>query len=171
MEGAGAIADVLFGDVNPSARLPFTYPRYPNALVLDDHRFTETLDTGFDRKPTAFTPQFPFGTGLSYTTFAYSDLVVNHLEARVTVTNTGTRAGRDIVLVFTHQHYASLAPAMRRLARFEGVDLAPGASRVVTFTLTKDDLAYIGQDGRPVFEPGAFDVMVGDLTRTFTVDP
>jgi beta-glucosidase len=60
---------------------------------------------------------------------------------------------------------------MRRLARFEGVDLAPGASRVVTFTLSKDDLAYIGQDGRPVFEPGEFDAMVGNLTRTFTVAP
>jgi beta-glucosidase len=171
MEGAGAIADVLFGDVNPSGRLPFTYPRYPNALVLDDHRFTETLDRGFDRTPTAFNPQFAFGTGLSYTTFRYSDLQVDHLEVRVTVTNTGTRAGRDAVLLFTHQHYATLAPAMRRLARFEGVYLAPGAKQVVTFTLTKDDLAYVGQDGRPVFEAGAFDVIVGDLTRTFTVDP
>jgi beta-glucosidase len=169
MEGAGAIADVLFGDVNPSGRLPFTYPRYPN--VLDDHRFTETLDRGFDRTPTAFNPQFAFGTGLSYTTFGYSDLQVDHLKVRVTVTNTGTRAGRDVVLLFTHQHYATLAPPMRRLARFEGVYLAPGAHQVVTFTLTKDDLAYIGQDGRPVFEPGQFDVIVGDLTRTFTVDP
>jgi beta-glucosidase len=164
MEGAEAIADVLFGDVNPSGRLPFTYPRYPNALVLDDHRFTETLDTGFDRQPTAFNPQFAFGSGLSYTTFAYSNLHVDGLTARVTVTNTGNRAGRDIVLLFTHQHYASLPPAMRRLTRFEGVDLAPGASRVVTFTLTRDDLA-------PVFEPGDFDVMVGNLTRTFTVGP
>lgn len=171
MEGAGAIADVLFGDVNPSGRLPFTYPRYPNALVLDDHRFTETLDRGFDRNPTAYTPQFAFGTGLSYTTFAYSDLHVDHLKVRVTVTNTGTRAGRDVVLLFTHQHYATLAPAMRRLARFEGVSLAAGAQHVVTFALTKDDLAYVGQDGRPVFEPGQFDVIVGDLTRTFTVDP
>jgi beta-glucosidase len=171
MEGAGAIADVLFGDVNPSGRLPFTYPRYPNALVLDDHRFTETLDRGFDRKPTAYNPQFAFGTGLSYTTFAYSDLQVDHLKVRVTVTNTGTRAGRDVVLLFTHQHFAALTPPMRRLARFAGVDLAPGARQVVTFTLTNDDLAYIGQDGRPVFEPGQFDVIVGDLTRTFTVDP
>jgi beta-glucosidase len=171
MEGAGAIADVLFGDVNPSGRLPFTYPRYPNALVLDDHRFTETLDRGFDRTPTAYNPQFPFGTGLSYTTFVYSDLQVDHLKVRVTVTNTGTRAGRDVVLLFTHQHYAALAPAMRRLARFGSVDLAPGARQVVTFTLTKDDLAYVGQDGRPVFEPGDFDVMIGNLTRTFTVAP
>ena len=164
MEGAGAIADVLFGDVNPSGRLPFTYPRYPNALILDDHRFTETLDRGFDRKPTAFNPQFAFGSGLSYTTFAYSDLAVDGLTVRVTVTNTGSRAGRDIVLLFTHQHYASLPPAMRRLARFEAVDLAPGASRVVTFMLTKADLA-------PVFEPGDYDVMVGNLTHTFTVGP
>jgi beta-glucosidase len=171
MEGAKAIADVLFGDANPSGRLPFTYPRYPNALVLDDHRYTETLDRGFDRKPDGFDPQFAFGTGLSYTTFTYSDLQVDGLTVRVTVTNTGARAGRDVVLLFTHQHYASLAPAVRRLARFASVDLAPGATSVVTFSLTRADLAYIGQDGRPVFEPGDFDVMIGNLTRTFTVAP
>jgi beta-glucosidase len=164
MEGAEAIADVLVGDANPSGRLPFTYPRYPNALVLDDHRFTETLDRGFDRKPDAFNPQFAFGTGLSYTTFAYSDLRVDGLTVRVTVTNTGARSGRDVVLLFTHQHYGSLPPAMRRLARFATVDLAPGASSVITFTLTRADLAY-------VFEPGDFDVMIGNLTRTFTVAP
>jgi len=158
MEGAEAIADVLLGDANPSGRLPFTYPRYPNALLLDDHRYTETLDTGFDRKPTAFNPQFAFGTGLSYTTFVYSDLGVDGLTAHVTVTNTGTRAGRDIVLLFTHQHYGSLPPAMRRLAGFTAVDLAPGASKVITFTLT-------------VSEPGDYDVMVGTLTRTFIVGP
>jgi beta-glucosidase len=171
MRGAEAIADVLLGDVNPSGRLPFTYPRYPNALILDDHRFTEILSRGFDRKPDAFYPQFAFGTGLSYTTFAYRDLRVDGLTVRVTVTNTGTRQGRDAVLLFTHQHYASLAPAVRRLARFTTVDLVPGESRVVTFTLSRETLSYVGQDGRPVFEAGAFDAMVGDLTTTFTVGP
>ena len=116
---------------------------------------------GFRPQTHGLQPQFALGSGLSYTTFAYSDLRVDGFQVRVTVTNTGHRAGRDIVLLFTHQHDGPLPPAMRRLTRFEAVDLAPGASRVVTFTLNRDDVA----------EPGDFDAMVGNLTRTFTIGP
>lgn len=178
MEGGEALADVLYGEVNPSGRLPFTYPRHPNALLAYDHRYTETLGTGFDRAPDAFDPQFAFGHGLSYTTFAYSDLRLSTNEVgegeevtvEVTVTNTGERVGKDAVLLFTRQHYAQLTPAMRRLRGFEKIELAPGASQTVTFTLTTDDLTYVGQDGEPVLDPGAFDVMVGDRTATFEVE-
>jgi beta-glucosidase len=178
MEGGEALADVLYGEVNPSGRLPFTYPRHPNALLAYDHRYTETLGTGFDRAPDAFDPQFAFGHGLSYTTFAYSDLRLSTNEVgegeevtvEVTVTNTGERVGKDAVLLFTRQHYAQLTPAMRRLRGFEKIELAPGASQTVAFTLTTDDLTYVGQDGEPVLDPGAFDVRVGDRTATFEVE-
>ena len=182
MEGAAAVADVLFGAVNPSGRLPFTYPKWPNALTTYDHKGTETLDTGVLRGPRGFDPQFAFGHGLSYTTFAYRDLAVDSASrtrealaqgARVTVsvmvTNTGARAGKESVLLFTRQHYAAVTPPVRRLRGFEKVELSPGASRVVSFTLAGDELSYVGRDGRPVLETGAFDVMVGGLTHTFQV--
>jgi beta-glucosidase len=100
-EGGTAIADVLFGDVNPSGKLPFTYPRTPNGLINYDHKPFETEDTAFGNM--AFRPQFAFGDGLSYTTFAYKDLRLDkqtisgndELGVSVTVSNTGTRAGKE----------------------------------------------------------------------------
>ncbi|HEY0778555.1 MAG TPA: glycoside hydrolase family 3 N-terminal domain-containing protein [Gemmatirosa sp.] len=182
MEGAAAIAEVLFGAANPSGRLPFTYPKWPNAITTYDHKFTETLDTGFLREAGGFDPEFEFGHGLSYTTFSYGDLVVDHdavaqdallrggrVTITVAVTNTGARAGKESVLLFTRQQYAAITPPVRRLRGFEKIELAPGASRTVRFTLGGDDLSYVGHDGRPVLELGAFDVMVGGLTHTFQV--
>ena len=85
------------------------------------------------------------------------------------VTNTGDRAGRHAVLLYTRQHYASLTPAVRRLRDFADAELAPGQTRTLRFTLSADDLAFVGRDGRRVVEPGAFSVMVGDQEATFTV--
>ena len=178
MQGGTAVADVLFGRVNPSGRLPFTYPRRPNALTTYDHRFTEELSTGDGGGATGgFDPQFQLGEGLSYTTFAYSDLklgadtvgLADGVSAQVTVRNTGARAGDDVVLLFTHQQYGSLTPAVRRLRGFQRVALAPGESRTLRFALAPEDLAFVGQDGHPVLEPGAFDIMVGSLKATFQV--
>jgi beta-glucosidase len=177
MQGGDAVAEVLFGEVNPGGRLPFTYPRHPNALLTYDHRQTETLAPGKVEGPTGFDPQWEFGHGLSYTTFAYGGLRLSAerigpadtLTVRVTVTNTGGRAGQESVLLFTHEHYASVTPAVRRLRAFDKVSLEPGASRTVTFTLTPDDLRFVGRDGRMVLEPGDFDVMVGGLKATFRV--
>lgn len=176
-EGGDAMAEVLFGDVNPSGKLPFTYPRSPNALAPYDHRYTETLNTGFERAEGGFDPLFEFGRGLSYTTFSYHDLTLDRsslgpsdsLHVRVTVTNTGKRAGAESVLLFTRQHYASITPPVRRLRAFERVQLEPGASQVVQFTLAANDLAFIGRDLQPSLEPGAFDVMVGALKAEFSV--
>jgi beta-glucosidase len=178
MYGGDAIADVLFGEVNPSGKLPFTYPRHPNALATYDHRFTETTNNDFGRGPGGFDPQWEFGHGLSYTTFAYRDLRLgspsigpaDSLSVSVTVANTGQRAGRETVLVFTRQHYASVTPSMRRLRAFRTVELQPGESRELAFTLAADDLRFVARDGRRVLEPGAFDVMVGGLTATFQVN-
>ena len=174
-EGGTAIADVLFGDVNPSGKLPFTYPRTPNGLINYDHKPFETEDTAFGNM--AFKPQFEFGEGLSYTTFAYSDLRLGkqvitaneELPVSVTVTNTGRRAGKEAVLVYVSDLVASISPPRRRLRRFAKVSLEPGQSRTLTFKLRRDDLSFIGADNKPVAEPGEFDVKVGGLNQKFTL--
>ena len=172
-EGGQAIADVLFGDVNPSGKLPFTYPRTPNGLITYDHKPFETEDTAFGNM--AFTPQFEFGQGLSYTTFAYSDLRLGQktitstsdLSVSVTLTNTGTRAGKEVVQVYVSDLVASLSPAGKRLRRFAKVYLEPGQSRTLTFKLRPDDLSFIGANNKPVVEPGEFEVRIAGLKEKF----
>jgi beta-glucosidase len=174
-EGGTAIADVLFGDANPSGKLPFTYPRTPNGLITYDHKPFETENTSFGNL--AFKPQFAFGDGLSYTTFGYSDLRLSKqtiagnetLTVNVTVKNTGNRAGKEAVLVYVSDLVASLSPPNKRLRRFAKVDLAPGQSRALTFTIRRDDLSFIGADNKPVVEPGEFAVTIGGLTQKFTL--
>src|SRR5690349_873072 len=174
-EGGTAIADVLFGDVNPSGKLPFTYPRTPNGLINYDHKPFETENTSFGNM--AFNPQFQFGDGLSYTTFAYSDLRVGkqtisaneELPVSVVVKNTGNRVGKEAVLVYVSDLVASLSPPGKRLRRFAKVSLEPGESRTLNFKLRREDLSFIGADNKSVLEPGDFEVRVGGLTQRFTV--
>ncbi|MBX5477516.1 MAG: glycoside hydrolase family 3 C-terminal domain-containing protein [Pyrinomonas methylaliphatogenes] len=175
-EGGQAIADVLFGDFNPCGKLPFTYPSAPNALVTYDRKAFETEATSFGNVP--FKPQFEFGHGLSYTTFSYSDLRLSRarlrgdeeLEVSVTVTNSGKRAGQEVVQLYVRDLVASLTPPGKRLKRFAKIHLEPGQSKTLTFRLRRDDLAFIGLDGKPVVEPGDFEVMVGGLTGKFTLE-
>jgi beta-glucosidase len=174
-EGGTAIADVLFGDVNPSGKLPFTYPRTPNGLINYDHKPFETENTAFGNM--AFKPQFAFGEGLSYTTFAYKDLRLDkqtisgndEVSVSVTVTNTGRRAGKEAVLVYVSDLVASISPPNRRLRRFAKVNLEPNQSRTLTFKIRRDDLSFIGADNKPTVEPGEFEVKIGDLSQRFTL--
>ncbi|MCM3901494.1 MAG: glycoside hydrolase family 3 C-terminal domain-containing protein [Pyrinomonadaceae bacterium] len=174
-EGGQAVADVLFGDFNPSGKLPFTYPRTPNGLINYDHKAFETEDTAFGNK--AFKPQFEFGEGLSYTTFTYRDLRLSQktisgneeLSVVVTVSNTGKLAGQEVVQLYVSDLVASLAPPMKRLKRFAKVYLEPGQSRTLTFKLRRDDLTFINTNNKPIAEPGDFDVLVGGLKDRFTL--
>jgi beta-glucosidase len=174
-EGGTAIADVLFGDINPGGKLPFTYPRTPNGLINYDHKPFETENTAFGNL--AFKPQFQFGEGMSYTTFVYSDLRLgkstisanDELPVSVTITNSGRRVGKEAVLVFVSDLVASISPPNRRLRRFAKVNIEPGQSRTLTFKLKRDDLSFIGSDNKPVVEPGEFDVTIGGLTQRFTL--
>ena len=174
-EGGRAIADILFGDANPSGRLPFTYPRTPNGLINYDHKPFETENTAFGNM--AFNPQFQFGEGLSYTTFAYSDLRLGkqtisaneELSASVTVKNTGSRAGKEAVLVYVSDLVASISPPGKRLRRFAKISLDPGQSKTLTFKLRREDLSFIGSNNKPVLEPGEFEVRIGTLTQKFTL--
>jgi beta-glucosidase len=174
LEGGTAIADVLFGDVNPSGRLPITYPRLPNALLTYDHKAFEETDTTFGL--TAFRPQFEFGFGLSYTTFEYSALSASAasggqfpIDVSVTVRNSGNRAGAEVVELFVAQKAASVTPPVKRLRRFVKIALAPGASEQLHFSLTRNELSYIGTAGKPVTDPGIFSVMVGSLRQDVTI--
>ena len=174
-EGGTAIADVLFGDYNPNGKLPFTYPRTPNGLISYDHKLFETEDTNFGN--TAFSPQFEFGSGLSYTTFNYSNLQLSTkqlstsdtITAKVTVTNSGQRAGMETVILYLRDEVASITPPGKRVKRFAKVYLEPGQSQTLAFTLRPEDLSFIGADNKPRIEPGDFDVMIGNLKDKFTV--
>jgi beta-glucosidase len=174
-EGGTAIADVLYGEYNPSGKLPFSYPRTPNGLITYDHKLFETENTSYGN--TAFSPQFTFGSGLSYTTFEYSNLKVGpksgpvngQVKVNVTVTNKGQRAGKEAVIVYVRDIVATLSPAGKRVRRFAKISLEPGQSRTLTFTLRKEDLSFIGPNNKPVTEPGDFEVIVGGLTEKFTL--
>jgi len=171
--GGDAIANILFGDVNPSGKLPFTYPKYPNALETYDHKHTENLDNG--KSETSFNPQFEFGDGLSYTEFKYSDLQISDsvitknkpLNISVEVTNTGDRKGKEVIMLFTSDHYASITPSVKRLKRFYKTSFEPGETKTVDFKITRADLKFVGPDNKETSEPGMFDVSVGGLTKTF----
>ena len=170
-EGGQAVADVLFGDFNPCGKLPFTYPRFPNGLITYDHKVFET--ESFDNA--GIRPQFEFGEGLSYTTFSYKDLRLNRktigasdqLSVSVTVTNSGRRAGKEVVQLYVSDLVASLSPAGKRLKRFAKVFLTPGQSRTLTFKLRPEDLSFIGANNKPVLEPGDFEVMIAGLKDRF----
>ena len=174
-EGGTAIADILFGDVNPSGKLPFTYPRTPNGLINYDHKPFETENTAFGNM--AFNPQFQFGDGLSYTTFTYRDLRLGkqtisaneELPVSVTVTNAGQREGKEAVLVYVSDLAASISPPGKRLRRFAKISLKPGESRTLSFKLRNEDLSFINAENKRVAEPGEFEVKIAGLTQRFTL--
>lgn len=178
--GGDALVDILFGDVNPSGILPYNYPRYPNSLVPYIHTPSEEQkkSEGVYDYEADYNPQFPFGHGLSYTTFEYSNLRLDkeelskegELTVSVDVANTGDREGKETVELYTSDLYASsVTPDVKRLRRFEKISLKPGESRVVTFTLTPDDLAYTDRNGEKLIEAGEFDVLIDDLSKRFTL--
>jgi beta-glucosidase len=187
VEAGNATADVLFGDVNPSGRLPVTFPRAVGQIPLYyNHRNTgrppaaEKYTSKYIDVPV--TPRYPFGYGLSYTTFAYRDLKLgaarigprDTLTVSVTVTNTGTREGTEVVQLYVRDEVASVARPVRELKGFRRVTLKPGEARTVELRLAARDLAFYGLDMRPVVEPGTFRVFVGSnsaegLEATFTL--
>ena len=173
--GADAFADILAGDVNPSGKLPITYPRYVNDLVSYIHKPSEGSGNPQGGESN---PQYRFGFGLSYTTFAYSNLTVNKnsfapedvAEISVTVTNTGSRDGKEVVQLYVSDLIASLTPDLKRLRGFEKVSLKPGESKAVHFQLPLKDLAFVGTDLKKHLEAGDFKVQVGEETATFSIN-
>ena len=171
LEGGVALADVLFGDFNPCGKLPITYPRHPNDLLCYDYKYSEVAP------PNRYDPQFPFGHGLSYTTFLYSDLMLDKkegllnepLEVHVTVTNTGKIAGREVVQVYLSDLVRSVTPPVKQLKWFTGINLNPGESRTIAFTLSAKDLSFIGRENKRIVEPGEFLISVEQLQAKFNL--
>ena len=175
VEGGNAIADVLFGDVNPSGKLPVTFPRNVGQIpIFHSHRNTGRPPSEEEKYTSKYidvpwTPLYPFGHGLSYTTFAYDALQVAQprlskealQQVSVRVTNTGERAGEEVVQLYVRDDVASVTQPVRRLRGFQRVALQPGESRTVTFDLGFADLALLDAGLRKVVEPGMFTVFVG----------
>jgi len=171
-EGGNALADILFGDANPSGRLPYTYPRDANALV---NYYRKNIENGNSDDKHGYNPLYEFGDGLSYTTFAYSNLKISQptlkegetLTVTVDVKNTGDREGKESVLLYSREEYASITPDTKRLRAFDKIDLKSGETQTVTFKLTSKDLAFINDVSKSITEAGEFKVMVGRLTQSF----
>ncbi|MDE6140427.1 MAG: glycoside hydrolase family 3 C-terminal domain-containing protein [Alistipes sp.] len=175
-EGGSAIADIIYGRVNPSGKLPYTYPKYSNSMTTYDHKVSEsvgTMEGAYDYNAVV-AAQWAFGYGLSYTTFEYTDLKVesgrdfkagDEIRIGVTVTNTGSRTGKESVLLFVNDDVASVVPDARRLRDFCKIELMPGESRRVTFTLPAERLAMVGRDARWYLEQGTYTVQCGQLVE------
>lgn len=169
--GGRALADVLFGDYNPAGRLPITFPKAEGQLPLYyNHKPT---GRGDDYRDLTGEPLFPFGFGLSYTTFAYSDLRVEPdtttpagtATVRCRVRNAGERAGEEVVQLYVHDVLASTARPVRELKGFRRIHLAPGEAKTVTFELAPRHLQMLNRDMEWVVEPGRFRIMVGRSSK------
>jgi len=175
-EGGNAVADVLFGTVNPSGKLPVSFPRDVGQIPI----YYNQLPTGRPADPNnkytskyldiPNTPLYPFGYGLSYTSFAFGNLHVSPssvtangtVTVRADITNTGQTSGTDVAQLYIHNLDARILQPVRQLEGFSRVTLAPGQTRTVTFTLNRSNLGYYDNSGGYQVQPGAFDVFVGD---------
>jgi beta-glucosidase len=189
VEAGNAVADVLFGKVNPGGKLPVSFPRALGQIpIYYNHEPTgRPCDTGSKynaryRDLASCDPLYAFGFGLSYTTFSVTNLRLSkqsvsrngRVSASVDVTNTGGRTGDDVVQLYIHDPVASISQPVRRLRGFQRVTLAPGETQTVSFSLDKSDFGFYDDGGKLVVEPGAIDVYAGDtssadLKQSFTV--
>lgn len=169
--GGEAVADALLGNTNPAGRLPITFPAAEGQLPLYyDHKPTGRGDDYLDLTGR---PLFPFGFGLSYTTFEYSGLTITPgvssrdetIVVRARVTNTGDRAGDEVVQLYLRDELASVARPVMQLAGFHRVHLAAGASAEVKFPVKPEQLTMLNQRLEPVMEPGSVRVMIGASSR------
>jgi beta-glucosidase len=189
VQAGNAVADVLFGKVNPGGKLPVSFPRRlgqtpiyynhePTGRPCDP---TQKFNSRY-RDIASCSPLYEFGYGLSYTTFSVSNLQLSSssvsrngsVRATVDVTNTGSKAGDEVVQLYIHDPVASISQPVRRLRGFERVTLGPGQKRTITFTLNKSDFGFYDNRGKFVVEPGRIDVYAGnssaaDMVKSFTV--
>jgi beta-glucosidase len=182
-EGGTAIADVLFGEANPSGKLPVSfvkqlkdspsYGNYPGENLRV--KYAEGIYVGyrfFDTKK--IDPLFPFGYGLSYTKFDYSDLKLSSdkvahgqpIEVSVSVRNSGSRAGAEVVELYLHDAHSKVDRPIQELKGFRRVSLEPGGTQVATFTLDQSAMSYYSIEKKAwIAEPGQFDVLIGSSSR------
>ncbi len=171
MEGGQALADIIFGDINPSGKLPFTYPSAPNGFMTYDYKPLEKFDVN------DFVYEFPFGFGLSYTHFEYSDLKINkkmfdmdeNIEVSVRVKNTGHRSGKETVLLYGADLFGSVSRPVKQLKRFHKIELKPGESKIVYFKINANDFEFTNRANKRVIEAGKFKLMIAELEQEFSL--
>ena len=169
-EGGTALADVLFGDINPGGKLPITFPRSVGNIPA---YYYQKPSMGFNYLFASKEPLFPFGYGLSYTTFAYSNLRVSpekiapagKATVTVDITNTGKVAGDEVVQLYIRDMVSSVTRPVKELKGFERITLRPGEKRAVSFELTPDKLSFLNENMEWIVEPGEFSIMVGGNSR------
>ncbi|MGZ3774073.1 MAG: glycoside hydrolase family 3 N-terminal domain-containing protein [Pseudobdellovibrionaceae bacterium] len=172
MEGGRAISEVLTGKVNPSGKLPFSYPRYVNSLVPYDHKYQEVADGN------VYNPQWPFGFGLSYSKFSYSNLEIESktfglrksLKAKVTVTNDSDIEGKEVVQLYLSDLYRTYSsPPVKKLIDFKKVNLPPHTSQEIVFEIKLEQLSFIAPDNRRIVEKGTFKIQIQNLVNFFVL--
>jgi beta-glucosidase len=183
--GGQAIAEILFGIVNPSGKLPVTFEKKweDNPTFNSYYDVNKTMRVnysegifvgyrGYDKNN--IEPLFPFGFGMSYTTFEYKNFVLNTkiingtgmIEASVEIKNTGDREGKEIIQLYISDHHASLPRPLKELKHFTKIDLKPGETRKVVFKISGDDLKYYNPGkGGWIAEPGVFEAQVGSSSK------
>ncbi|MGQ9854372.1 MAG: glycoside hydrolase family 3 C-terminal domain-containing protein, partial [Candidatus Oleimicrobiaceae bacterium] len=170
-EGGTAVAEVLWGDVNPGGRLPITFPLSVAQLPL--YYNTKPTGRGYDYVDLSGRPLFPFGHGLTYTTFAYSNLCITpqridptgRATVSVDVENVGPFTGDEVVQLYIRDLVASVARPLKELKGFRRITLKPGERSTVSFCLGPEELAMLDRELKLVVEPGAFEVMVGSSSE------
>ncbi len=173
--GGDALADILSGKINPAGKLPYTYPGAPSSLINYYHKPSEAqekMEGAYNYQSTSES-QYPFGFGLSYTTFKYDNLKVDktvfsindEINIAVDVSNIGKNAGKEVVMLFSSDMVASLTPDIKRLRRFEKIELNKGEKKTVHFKIKAAELGFIGTDGLLKLEPGDFNLQIEKLSR------
>jgi beta-glucosidase len=173
--GGDALADILFGDVNPSGKLPYTYPSFSNSIANYYHKHSEEQkpSEGAYKYESDYNPQYEFGHGLSYTTFEYSNLKTDKerfsdnqtVTVSVNIKNTGTFDGKEVVMLFSSDKVASISPDVKRLRKFEKVFFKKGETKTVNFTISASDLAFVNQFNKTVTESGEFELKIANLSK------
>ena len=157
-QGGNAIADVLFGDYNPAGRLPVSVPRHVGQLPV---YYNKPVPAAHDYVEMSAQPLYPFSFGLSYTTFEYSDLTIEGLDATFKVTNTGKCKGDEVVQLYVRHGLSSVVQPERQLKAFKRITLEPGETRQVTLSLEYDDLAIVDANMKWTVEPGTYHILIG----------
>lgn len=166
-EGGRAISDVLFGEVNPSGKLPYTYPKYTGNFLPYYHKKADIRDVNWGYN--GFYPQFEFGFGLSYTQFEYSNLKLSadtisnseELTISVDIKNMGSYEGKEVVQLYLKDLFATVSPDSKKLVRFSKINLNTGETKTIEFSLNSKDLQSIGIDNQWIIEEGEFEVQIG----------
>jgi len=175
-QGGRALVDIIFGKINPSGKLPYTYPRHSGVIMHYDHKQSELIN-GNTWANDFFNPQYNFGFGLSYTDFEYSGLVVDknnynlseQININVDVKNVGKREGKEVVQLYARDHFATISPPLRKLIRYNKIVLSPGETKTVSFKVSPKDLGFYNAENIWVNEPGKHSFYVGGLEDTFSI--